>query len=414
MMRQLLIKIHRRLLSGAEDLGYTPYLWLLYLLFLLPGIIFLNTNPRSYILTGISIVIFLPFYFKSYSLLYSAQKQLLNSLGILLIGTGLLPFNFSAGVYFIYATAALGYTMPAKQSIWLIVVYTLVLVFESVLLNFPWYAIVMPALMAVIIGLANRHGYIVMQQNRALQISQQEVSRLAKMAERERIGRDLHDLLGHSLSLIALKAELAGKLLERNSTRAASEISDLETIARDALREVREAVSGYRKAGLRDEMVQAIQSLKSANISSHQSGDINTFCERLPDKTEVDLAMCLREVITNIIRHSNAQQCYIEWCSSDIQSRINIRDDGCGIPSIQGKKQLPKTASGLLGIQQRLIAMGGHLLLESNQNDIRGGTTVSLVLEHGFENENQHMKSENDINSHSEMLSANLPKGVKI
>src|SRR5690606_2971579 len=109
---------------------------------------------------------------------------------------------------------------------------------------------------APLLGAVNYHDARVARANRRLRLAQEQIEHLATVAERERIARDLHDLLGHTLSLIVLKAELTGRLAERDPTRAATEVRDIEHVARQALREVREAIRGYR-ASVQDEAERA-------------------------------------------------------------------------------------------------------------------------------------------------------------
>ncbi|MFQ6004933.1 MAG: sensor histidine kinase [Woeseia sp.] len=190
--------------------------------------------------------------------------------------------------------------------------------------------------------------------NAKLHMKQEEIERLAKIAERERIARDLHDLLGHTLSLNVLKARLANKLINRDAGKAMREISDIEQISRDALQEVREAVQGYRSVGFAGEMGNARLALEAAGIS----GDFSTTEIKLEPTHDSILAMTLREAITNVIRHSSADQCHVELSQSDSAIRLEIDDDGRGGRFVEG--------SGLSGMRERLVANGGALHIDSS------------------------------------------------
>lgn len=201
------------------------------------------------------------------------------------------------------------------------------------------------------------------RRNEALRRSDEEIERLAKVAERERIGRDLHDLLGHTLSLIALKAELAGKLLRREPDRAAAEIADVERISRDALREVREAVIGYRADGLAAELARAEASLEAAGIELRRGGEELT----LDADADRVLAFALREAVTNVIRHSGAGSCTVRLERSGGDVRLEVADDGRGGADPEG--------AGLAGMRERAQALGGRV-----ERDGHEGCRIVVVL----------------------------------
>lgn len=363
-----LSKLHRRLLPDNPDIGYTPYLWLFYLLFLLPGLYFTGWAWQACVITIVSVLVFLPLYFRGFWLCGSSAAR--NCLIVALIGVLLLPVNASASVYFIYASAACGYSGNIRRALMVMVGLAIVLALESWLLGFPKLALLMPTSMMLLIGCANLFHAEIANRNASLRISQTEVSRLAAVAERERISRDLHDLLGHSLSLITLKAELAGKLLQREDiARAEQEVADLENISRTALREVREAVSGYRQAGLDDELQHAEQALQFANISLQLKGR----SEALPQEYDNALAMCVREAVTNVIRHAEASSCQISIEQQMDRISVTISDDGPA--KVDSQKQEVVVGSGLRGMHDRVTALGGSLWLDNSN-----GMIVSIQL----------------------------------
>ena len=169
--------------------------------------------------------------------------------------------------------------------------------------------------------------------------------------ERLRFARDLHDLLGHSLSLITLKSELAGRLLPAAPERAASEVHDIEGVARQALREVREAVTGYRQPALAEELESAREMLEAAGIRCRIENGAGT----LPGTTDAVLAWAVREGVTNVIRHSGARSCEILVSRDGREIRAEITDDGRGSsPGPDG------AGSGLSGLAERVAARGGE------------------------------------------------------
>jgi two-component system sensor histidine kinase DesK len=183
------------------------------------------------------------------------------------------------------------------------------------------------------------------------------MDRLAKMAERERIARDLHDVLGHTLSLITLKAELAGQLLgsEPEIERARREIADVEGISRSALAEVRKTIRDYRAETLQTEIERVGSMLRAAGI------EMNCEREVLPFEAtrERVLGLALREAVTNVVRHSGARSCHIRVQQAEQDYLLQVEDDGRGGPYLEGQ--------GLRGMRERVEALGGSLLLDRSQ-----------------------------------------------
>ena len=193
-------------------------------------------------------------------------------------------------------------------------------------------------------------------------MAQEEIEHLAKVAERERIARDLHDVLGHTLSLIILKSELASKLADRDPQRARDEIRDVERISREALSEVRQAVRGYR-AGLQQELDGATAMLRAAAI------ELTTEFEPLPlaPGQEAILALALREAVTNVVRHSEASHCTIALRRAGDDIRLIVSDDGRGGGREDGV--------GISGMRERISALGGSVARDGSR-----GTTLTVTL----------------------------------
>lgn len=191
-----------------------------------------------------------------------------------------------------------------------------------------------------------------------------ELARLAVAEERQRFARDLHDLLGHSLSVIALKAELAGRLMGERPDRAAREIAQVEEVARAALGEVREAVSGYRELTLEGELAGARMALSAAGIAAEvQPGEL-----ALPVEVESVLAWAVREGATNVIRHSQARNCRLRIGTAVGGGvELEVCDDGIGTPDARASSagdrgdKAARRGHGLLGLAERLEPVGGTL-----------------------------------------------------
>ena len=190
--------------------------------------------------------------------------------------------------------------------------------------------------------------------NSQLSSARAELAQVAVTAERARFARDLHDLLGHSLSVIAIKAELAGRLLPGSPSQAAVEVSELEAVARQALGEVREAVSGYRQPTLEEELAGARVALSAAGIDVSFSGPGSVG---LDPSIEAVLAWTVREGATNVIRHSGASRCAVRVSAGDgLQAAsVEVIDDGAG----NGGD--PTNGNGLTGLRERARAVRGRL-----------------------------------------------------
>jgi two-component system sensor histidine kinase DesK len=197
--------------------------------------------------------------------------------------------------------------------------------------------------------------------NQELRRARQEIARLAVSEERLRFARDLHDLLGHTLSLIALKSELARRLVNAAPERAAVEIGDIETAARQALIEVREAVTDYRQPTLHAELSGARELLAAAGVALTQQGEPPA----LAPGVEAALSWAVREGVTNVIRHSTARTCAITFARRDGQVSAEVRDDGAARgDGAEGARDRVVGASsargaGLTGLRERVAALGG-------------------------------------------------------
>jgi len=191
------------------------------------------------------------------------------------------------------------------------------------------------------------------ERDAALRLSQEEVRRLAATAERERIGRDLHDLLGHTLSLITLKLELSRKLFDRDSAAARRELEEAERVARHALAEVRAAVTGIRSTDLAAELASARLLLESSAVRL----DYGALPDALPQDVERTLALVIREAMTNIHRHADATEAGVRFVRTEEKLDMQISDNGKGALVAHG--------NGMSGMCERVRAIGGSLQVDS-------------------------------------------------
>lgn len=189
----------------------------------------------------------------------------------------------------------------------------------------------------------------VFQRNHELAVARQQLADLAIVAERERMSRDVHDILGHSLTVITVKSELAGRLLEIDPERAAVQIAELEVLARQALADVRSTVGGLRQVDIGTELANARTALTAAGIAADLPGD----ADLVPLRHRELFGWVIREAVTNVVRHSSARHCRVTLTASS----ISIVDDGCGPAEGTGD------GNGLRGLGERVAAAGGSLTI---------------------------------------------------
>ena len=336
-----------RLLPDDKDLGWLPYGYLLYLSFFLTYPLAAHASRMTSLWTGLAVIVFLPLYFLSYWA--HGAKLLWVIAAMTVLGVVYAPFNPGASVFFIYAAAAGAFAGSARLG-WIIIAAIIAVVgIESVVLRLPGWFWIVAIVLAIFVGAMNIHAAQRKQANAKLKLAYDEIERLAKVAERERIARDLHDLLGHTLSLIVLKSELAGKLLGHDPTRARQEIQDLEQVSRDALSEVRQAVRGYRAGNLISEIARARTTLETAGVTV----DCQMEPVALAAPQENMMALALREAVTNVVRHANATRCTIRVGLADGQCSMEVVDNGKGGAAEEG--------SGLRGMRERAEALGGKV-----------------------------------------------------
>ena len=365
----------RLLPPDKPEMGWVPYLWLVYILGFFAYPFLAHTSLAVTLATFAGGAAFLVLYFSGYWL--CGSRALWSAGGIALLAIVFSPFNPGACSLWIYAAAALCKVgKPQTAARWLAVLLA-ALALESWLVPLSPWVWVSGGVFSLIIGGATIQQEQVRRSNVHLRRAQGEVERLAQVAERERIGRDLHDLLGHTLSLITLKAELAGKLLGRDPEAARREILDVERISRDALKEVRSAVSGYRAEDLRAELARARMALDAADVAFTAPAGSEIPLDLTPAE-ESALAFALREAVTNIVRHAGAKSCQVRIEATASGIRLEVSDDGRGASGVH-------EGSGLSGMRERIAALGGTVERESGEGDVGGGggTRLAITLPRG-------------------------------
>lgn len=201
-----------------------------------------------------------------------------------------------------------------------------------------------------------------------LKSANEKISKLMIMEERQRIARDLHDTLGQKLSLIGIKSDLARKWLSLDQAKTNVELEDIQRIARTALKEVREIVSDMKMVRLKDEIVHIREILSVAGIHLNIDGEDLAHSKKQPIIENV-LCMCVKEAVTNVVKHSQANKCWIKINQTQSEFLITVSDNGIGM----AKRQTNHHQSGLDGMKERLEFVNGNLHIESKNG-------VSLLM----------------------------------
>ncbi|MGC1451827.1 MAG: sensor histidine kinase [Candidatus Sulfotelmatobacter sp.] len=352
-----------RTILKDKDHGWSPLLWVVYLGFFFVDPVMSHASLRIWFLDIAGATVFLFLYFGLFCL--ENPKAVLHIVGMVVLGVLFLPFNAGACTFFIFAAAMLPFCVDTKTAAVVgLVTVGLVGALEGLLLHINRWTLFYSALFPVIIGAGNTFFAERNRMNRKLRRANEEIEHLAKVAERERIARDLHDVLGHTLSVITLKSELAGKLMDRDPQRAGKEIHEVEEISRQALSDVRDAIRGYRSQGIAAELAQAKLTLETAGLSV-QCDAATTV--QLPAIQESVLSLAVREAVTNVVRHAQARSCRMRLEQQNGNCRLEIHDDGLGSANGEG--------NGLRGMRERVEMLGGTL-----QRSTESGTTLTITL----------------------------------
>lgn len=349
-----------RLLPDNRDHGWAPYVYLVYWGFFFEDPIMSHAGWQKWLATGVGTVIFLFLYFAFYRV--TRPWNYIDLATMATVGLIYAPFHYGAACFFIFTAALIPFAVTSEAGAFkLLGVVAGVVSLEYWLLHLPFWYWFWSCPFAMFIGGGNIYFAQRNRANECLRIANQEIEHLAKVAERERIARDLHDVLGHTLSVIILKSELAGKLIEIDPVRAKSEIADVEQTSRAALSEVRSTIRGYRTHSLEAEIRQAKATLETAGVSlKAQESTVS-----LTPVQESVVALVVREAVTNVVRHAQARNCELRLAPQDGNCVLEIRDDGRGGPQVEG--------NGLRGMRERIEALGGTFVRET-----RAGTRLSI------------------------------------
>ena len=351
--------------------GLSPYVWVVF--YILPFyFIFRASSPYE---VGIGVVMILAF-FGCYVLSFVSKGWWVyfwTSFQVIISITMTVLFGY---VYFALFLAF--FIGNIQHKIGFITLYTIHLISTIVTINYgfvtknPVLITQLPFVLVSMIGVIllpvttyNRNKRDKLQGE--LEDANKRIADLVKLQERHRIARDLHDTLGQKLSLIGLKSDLAGKLIHKNPGRAQAEINDVRQTARTALKEVRELVTQMRGTRLEDELYRIKQILKAAQIEFSLEGDKPANISLLYENV---LSMCLKEAVTNIVKHSNATSCSIQFESSRAELKVKVQDNGVGMDT-----SLQSTGNGLLGMKERLEFINASMDIVCDQ-----GTAIIIQV----------------------------------
>src|SRR5580704_10278588 len=342
--------------------GWAQYIWLAYLIFFFIDPILNHAGWKQWTLTALATAIFLSLYLSLFRL--ERTRPLLHVAGMVILGLVFAPINAGAATFFIFAAAFIPFCVKTeRQAIALMAGVVALAAIEKQIFHLSGWFLFYAGGMSLAVGGSNIY---FAQRNRALaklRMANDEIEHLAKVAERERIARDLHDVLGHTLSVIILKSELAGKLMDRDPQRAGIEIREVEQISRQALSEVRDAIRGYRSQGLAAELAQAKSTLETAGVAVKCDAAKVT----LSPLQEGVLSMAVREAVTNVVRHAQARNCSLRLAQQNGSCQLEIEDDGRGSSHNEG--------NGLRGMRERVEMLGGTLYRDSES-----GTKITITL----------------------------------
>jgi len=340
------------LIPKNRDHGWAPYVWLIFLAFFLWPPVVGHASAQQWAVTIGAVAVFAGLYFG----VFWVKPPLTYLFLIAMAGEGLVLANYNPGssVFIIFCSSFIPWVFGTakKALIALVTLVTVIAVHAAIFHTSPGFWTVS---IVVALGVAGSNIHFA-EKNRAdtkLRMAHEEIEHLAKVAERERIARDLHDVLGHTLSLIIVKSTLAGKLIEKHPEKAKDEIADIEKASRDAMAEIRGTLRGYSTYKLSEEIQRACSTLQCAGIAT----ETDTAEVKMSPAQESVVALIMREAVTNVVRHSHAHKCRVKLAAQNGSCVMSIEDDGRGGIQVEG--------NGLRGMRERIEALGGTLMRET-------------------------------------------------
>jgi two-component system sensor histidine kinase DesK len=279
------------------------------------------------------------------------------------------------GTLLVFAFIVAGACFPLRRAVWVLGGLALLQIVLAVIRLTDLASSLNSLINSILVGGVGIGARLLWQSYTQLLEAREQLAHAAVSEERLRFARDLHDLLGQNLSVLVLKSELVAKQLPADSDESVrQEMRDIAQVARKALNDVREAVTGYRRPTLAAEISNARSALRTAGISFLVEDGVGP----LPAEQETVLAWCLREAVTNVVRHSRAAKCEARLSRVNGTIRLDVADDGKGATSLEG-------GSGLVGMRERVETVGGTVDVGSKSG---GGLQVKVAVPAALPNAN--------------------------
>ncbi|MDX1678112.1 sensor histidine kinase [Arsukibacterium sp.] len=349
--------------SGLSLERKFSWVYLINLIFYIVPLFTVDFVLWQYLSMTAALLAFLACYFWAY---HCHRKQIHWPVaGIVLVAALITPVNPGSIAMFAYAGFFIGFAYTLRRYLLLMSLLITLLVLLDALLSIHWKLfLVMGIPIVLAVSFLGRAEQTKLRHRLAEKQSEDEIKQLAAMVERERIGRDLHDILGHTLSSVILKADLASKLLAHQQPEPArQQLAELSQIARDALSQVRQSVSGYKHQGLTAEVSKLLARLRDAGFQATLTGEVPA----LSNQQETAVILALTELVTNVMRHSKGDSCHLQFTQQNHNLHIAFSDNGPPVTIIEG--------NGLNGLRQRLAAIGATLALQQQP-----GLTAAIQL----------------------------------
>jgi two-component system sensor histidine kinase DesK len=274
------------------------------------------------------------------------------------------------GTLLVFAFIVAGAIFPPRQAAWVLLALAMLQVGLSVIRLEDKAPAVNSLFNSILVGGVGIGARLLWQSYRELLAAREEIARLAVSEERLRFARDLHDLLGQSLAVLVLKSELVAKQVPADTEETTrQELRDLARVARKSLNDVREAAAGYRRPSLSMEIGNARGALRAAGIALLVEDTLG----RVAAEQDAVLAWCVREGVTNVLKHSGASKCVLRLSREDGNARLEVTDDGRGAATLDG-------GIGLIGLRERVQLAGGKFEVESEP---KGGLRLQVSLPAG-------------------------------
>ncbi|MFJ7817675.1 sensor histidine kinase [Bacillus toyonensis] len=361
--------IEKRMEIFPKHMGFFPYMWLVYLLF---PIYNLTQVSGWKLVMGIGMLIV---FIITYRQLYFVQKTFVLWAFIQMILTFLFAIFYNPFMIFFgfFTASAMGFA-PSKKVFRVLLCLLVVMLGAFVFVNMnqltPANLVnIVPMFILMLLtpfGMRNFNQKKMLKNQ--LNEANEQIKDLVKREERQRIARDLHDTLGHTLSLITLKSQLVEKLIVKNPERASVEAKEITQTSRTALKQLRELISDMRMITVEEELEQIKVILQAANIELEIEQEASA--SSLSPIEQNILGMCLREAVTNVVKHSKAAQCTVSVLESQGELILKVEDNGIGL------EDQNNDGNGIRGMKERIALIDGFVEL----NTIHSGTLLTVKV----------------------------------